>query len=136
MNIKKMLLVGAAVLALAAVAVPVSLATTGHWKDGGAEVKTKFELSLTGAETFEIPTESGMDCEVHAVLTSEGGTSAKITKWEIKTAGCKGFGSFASCTLSSTTINGLPWTVDVNTTNLTVTGVSITRVFKTGCPVK
>ena len=72
-----------------------------------------------------------MNCEVKATMTTEGGSVAKITKWEIKT--CKGFGTYAACSTVKKEALGLPWTVHVNAAlNLTITNMRIKRTFS-GC---
>jgi hypothetical protein len=127
---KRLLLVGA-IAAFAAFAVPAT-ASASVWKDGSTNVSKFVEIGLTGAEVFETSEGNGMGCEVHATLTTEGGSTGKITKYETKSCSLK-FGSFSKCEVSSSEARGLPWTVDVNTSNLTITGWHIKRLFKAGC---
>jgi hypothetical protein len=42
---------------------------------------------------------------------------------------------FAKCELATSESKGLPWTVDVNATDLTFTNMRIRRTFKAGCPI-
>jgi hypothetical protein len=102
------------------------------WKDKGVNVTKLISIGLTGGEIFESGT-SGMSCEIVATLTTEGGSTGKITKWETKKC-AGGFGTFAKCELASSVSLGLPWTVDVNATDLTFTNMHIRRTFKAGCP--
>jgi hypothetical protein len=135
MKRNRRLLLAGAIAAIAVLAVP-AMATASVWKDGSTKVEKFISLGLTGGEIFEIaPTgeqKNGMICEVHATLTTEGGSTGKITAFETKSCG-SGFGSFAKCELSSAEPKGLPWTVDVNTSDLTITGWHTKRVFKAGC---
>lgn len=75
-----------------------------------------------------------MSCEVKATMTTEGGSTAKITAYEIKSRG-SGFGKMAGCEVSTKEAKGLPWTVDVDATDLTITNMRIKRTFKAGCKV-
>ena len=72
-----------------------------------------------------------MDCEVHATLTTEGGSTGKITKFEIKKC-IEPFGSFKTtkCELNIGEGRGLPWTVDVKETDLVVTNWHVKHTFK------
>jgi hypothetical protein len=129
---KRLLLISMAVAMLLA-AVSASSASAAVWKDKGVNVAKLVTINLTGGEIFESGT-SGMSCEIVATLTTEGGSTGKITKWETKKCS-GGFGEFSKCELSTSESKGLPWTVDVNTTDLTFTNVHIRRTFKAGCPV-
>jgi hypothetical protein len=86
---------------------------------------------MNGAEILETTAGNGIDCEIHATMTTEGGSTAKITKFEVKK--CEGtFGTFKTtkCELNVGEGKGLPWTVDVNTTDLTVTNWRTKHTFK------
>ena len=74
---------------------------------------------MNGGEIFETTEGNGMSCEVHATLTTEGGSTGKITKFEIKKC-IEPFGSFKTteCELNIGEGKGLPWTVDVKETDL------------------
>lgn len=132
------LLLVAAIAALALLAVPAS-ASASVWKHEGSDVEEFVSIGLTGGEFFEIAptgeTKNGMFCNVHATLTTEGGSTGKITAFE--TEKCEGFGSLAECELKkeSTEPTGLNWTVDVNASDLTITGWHTMRAFKAGCSV-
>jgi hypothetical protein len=128
MKIHKRLLLAGVTAALAVLAVP-ALAQASVWKDHGTNVSKFVEIGLSGGEIFEAGAGNGMSCEIHATLTTEGGSTGKITKFE--TLKCPtGFGTFAKCELSTATAKGLPWTVDVNTSDLTITNWHTKRTFK------
>jgi hypothetical protein len=129
---KKLLLVGA-IAAVTVLAVP-AMALAAVWKDEGTNIESFVEIGLTGGELFETTSGNGMNCGLKATLTTEGGSTGKITTLDV-TECPHGFGTFSGCSVTSTTAMGLPWTVDVNATDLTVTGWHVKRVFGAGCPV-
>jgi hypothetical protein len=132
MKQKKMLLLAAVVTAVSVLAIP-ALASALVWKDHGTKVTKLVEIGLTGGELWEVPGTGGMSCEVKGKLSIENETTAKITAFE--SVKCPtGFEGFAKCEVSTTTVKGLPWTVDINAANdLTITGMHIKRTFKAGC---
>jgi hypothetical protein len=135
MKANRRLLLAGAIAAAVILAVP-AMALASVWKDGSTKVEKLVEIGLTGTEIFETAptgeTKNGMICSVHATLTTEGGSEGKISKFETKSCG-SGFGSFAKCELS-TNEGKTPWNIDVNTSDLTITGWHTKRTFKTGCP--
>ena len=136
MKNQKRLAIAAAVCACFALAFPV-LASAAVWKHKGVNVNKFVELGLPGGEIFESEIsgeKSGMSCEVRAVMTTEGGSTAKITKYELKTC-TKAFGKLSSCQINTQEAKGLPWTVHVNASDLTITNMRIRRTFKAGCVV-
>lgn len=130
---RRLLLAGLAIAVTMLGAMSTSAASAAVWKDKGTNVTKLITINLTGGEIFESGT-SGMSCEIVAVLTTEGGSTGKITKWETKKCS-GGFGEFAKCELASSESKSLPWTVDVNATDLTFTNMRIRRTFKAGCPI-
>jgi hypothetical protein len=130
---KRLLLAGMAVAVTMFAAVSASSASAAVWKMSGVNVTKLTELGLTGGEVFESGT-SGMSCELHATLTTEGGSTGKITKFETKKCS-GGFGEMTGCSLSTTESKGLPWTVDVGTTDLTITNMHLRRTFNAGCKI-
>lgn len=134
MKINMRLLFVGAIAAVAVLAVP-TLASAAVWKHGGSNVKSDISLSLLGGELFETSEKDGMSCEIKATLTTEGGSTGEITTFD--TLKCPvGFGVFEKCELNTSSAVGLPWTVHVNATDLTVTGWRTKRTFKgTGCSV-
>jgi hypothetical protein len=136
MNNHKRLAIAAAVIACFALALP-ALASAAVWKHKGVNLAKFIELGLPGGENFETEVTgvwSGMNCEVKATLTTEGGSTGKITKYEIKSC-AKAFGKMAACSVVLKEAKGLPWTVDVNATDLTITNMRVRRTFNVGCPV-
>jgi hypothetical protein len=133
MRIKRRLLLAGPIAAVVVLAVP-ALALSAVWKDKGTNIKTLTEISLTGAELFETSAGNGMNCGLKATLRTEGGSTGEITTFDI-TECPSGFGTFKGCSVTSSTAKGLPWPVDVNATDLTVTGWRVKRVFGAGCPI-
>jgi hypothetical protein len=136
MNNKKRLAIVAAVCACFVLALP-ALASAAVWKHNGVNLAKFVELSLPGGENFETEVSgvwSGMNCEVKATMTTEGGSTAKITKYEIKSCS-KAFGKMSACTVVAKEAKGLPWTVHVNASDLTITNMRVRRTFSAGCPV-
>jgi len=136
MDTKKILMLAGAVFAVTAVAGPAA-ASGANWTHETEPLEKHVELGLSGGEIFEFgpeEEESGMACFVHATLTTEGGNTAQITEFEVE--GCVfGFGELAECELAGFEPLGLPWAVDVNANDLTVTEADIRRTFDAGCPV-
>jgi hypothetical protein len=134
---KRLLLVSMAVAMTMFAVVSASSASAAVWKMSGVNVTKLITIGLTGGEVFESGTvepTSGMSCEILATLTTEGGSTGKITKWEtVKCSG--GFGELTKCELATSEPKSLPWTVDVNATDLTITNMRIRRTFKAGCPI-
>lgn len=131
MRLDKRLLLAGMVVALLSLAVAAS-AFGAVWKDGATNVTSAIEIGFTGGEVFESSEGNGMSCEVLATLKTSGGSTGTISKWEVKN--CSGaFGSFAGCQVSAIEAKSLPWTVDVNSTDLTITNMRIRRTFKNGC---
>jgi hypothetical protein len=137
MSNRNRLAVAVVVAACVALAAPV-MAQALVWKHNGVNLTKFISLSLPGGENFETELSgewSGMNCEVKATMTTEGGSSAKITAYEIKSC-AKGFGKMSSCSVVAKEAKGLPWTVHVNATNdLTITNMRVRRTFSAGCPV-
>lgn len=121
------------VLAIGAFAINASAASAAVWKHGASNLAKHTEIGLTGGEVFETGT-SGMSCEVFATITTSGGSTGTIKKWEVKN--CKGgFGELTGCEVSATEPKSLAWTLDVNAADLSVTNMRIRRTFKAGCPI-
>ena len=135
MKINKRLLLAGVIATVVVLAVP-ALALASVWKDGATEVTTLIELGLNGGELFETSESDGMSCAVHAKLTTEGKSTGKITEFNItECPKASGFGKFSGCELTSAEAVGLPWTVDVKTSDLAITGVHTKRTFKAGCAI-
>lgn len=136
MSLKKAALLAlAAVTALGLLAVPVS-ASASVWKKEGVALKEKTEFKTTGGEVIEV-NGGVMICEGGMTMTTSGGSTASITAYNITKTSCSGLaGNLVGCTVSSVTPSGLPWSVTVNTADLTVKGVKLAYAFATGCAVK
>ncbi len=135
MKNNRRLLIASMIAAVVVLAVPV-LAMASVWKDHatGTKITKLTEFTMSGGELFEVEEKSGMSCKIHATMTTEGGSSAKITKYE--TTECPtGTGKLEKCVLSKSESIGLPWSVDVNTEDLTITNFHTKRTF-TGCETK
>jgi hypothetical protein len=132
----KRLTIATALVACLALALP-AMASAAVWKHKGVNLAKFVELGLPGGEVFETEIsgeKSGMSCEVKATMTTEGGSTAKITKYELKS--CTGaFGKMSGCSVNTQEAKGLPWTVDVKTTDLVITNMRVRRTFKAGCAV-
>ncbi|MGH3429410.1 MAG: hypothetical protein ACRDQZ_17890, partial [Mycobacteriales bacterium] len=131
MKSNKRFLFACAVAVIAAFAAPTT-AFASVWKHNGSNLNEFIEIGLTGGEIFHTSENNGMGCEVHATLTTEGESTWKITAFETKSCSIS-FGEFSGCELSTAEAKGLPWTVDVNTSDLTITGWHTKRTFKAGC---
>jgi hypothetical protein len=109
-------------------------ASASVWKDHGTNVGSAITIGLSGGEVAEAGSK-GVSCEIHATLATSGGSMGTISKYETKK--CSGFGELSKCTMTNSESVGLPWTVDVNTTDLTITGWHTKRKFSgTGCPAE
>jgi hypothetical protein len=134
MRRNRRLLLAGGIAAVVALAIPaLALSTAKVWKDKGTSVTKFVEFAAIGGELFETTTGNGMSCEVRAVFTTEGGSTGKVTKFEIKKCPT-GFGSFAGCELNTAEAKGLPWTTHITTTDLEITSLRTKRTFKAGCP--
>ena len=120
------------VVALAALVLPAA-ASAAVWKKGGTTVTSSFELGLTGAQNYETESSAGgTQCNEHMTMAYNATTKATtITKFENK--GCTTFGTYAKCTVQTAEAIGLPWSVTLNATTLTVTNMHLKHTFKTGC---
>jgi hypothetical protein len=128
-----------AVTALVAVAAMVGAASAlaGVWKHEGKELKEKITLPMTGGEVIEI--ESGASvllCNSSATMTTEGGSTASITAFEVEKSGCIGLaGKFEGCTVSAATPKTLPYSVTVGSSTLTAKGFGVTYTMNAGCSI-
>ena len=132
---KNALLAAASALAVVAgLAVPAS-ATASVWLKEGSPLKEKVELPLTGGEVIEL-SNGAMLCNAAATMTTEGGSSAQITAYNIDKASCVGFsGSLQECKATAVTTSGLPWSVTVNAVDLTAKGIGITYTLNEACAI-
>ena len=124
------------ILAVAALVVASPASTSAAvWKHKGANLKGFVEIDFSASEAFGVKGTAGaMNCEVSATLTTAGGSTATMTKYSL--FACSGTGGLAQCVPLATESKGLPWTVDVNASDLTLTSMRIRRTFVgSGCPL-
>jgi hypothetical protein len=103
------------------------------WKDKGSNVTKHVEFGLTGASIIE-GFGGSVACSTHATITTSGGSTAVMTKYELKN--CIPSGNFKSCKVLKSEPKFLPWGIDVNATDLTLTGARILYVLDKGCPIE
>jgi hypothetical protein len=128
----RLLLAAAFCLALATAGTSAASASAAVWKDKGVNVTKAFTLGLTGGETVEVEPGGWINCELHATLSSSGGSSGQITAWDQKN--CSGSGTLASCVVTPEA-RFLPWTVTVNAANLSISAGSVKFIeVKSSCP--
>lgn len=87
-------------------------------KDQGKEVADKsFEISgEIGFSTLGW----GFDCPAAASITVNGATIT-VASFKVPAESCKGTGQFSGCKTTEANATGLPWTIDVDSTKLTIT---------------
>lgn len=123
-----------AVIALALVGPAAAAAEPAEWQHEGAPLTEHASLGLEGSQVF-VTAAGAMICEGHATLTAEPGSTGAVT--EFASTKCMGLsGKLAGCTVVGTQQPEAGWPVDVNTSDLTATEVSLVRTFNEGCPVK
>jgi hypothetical protein len=128
------LLVLAGAIVVAALALPAS-ADTSVWLHGGKPLEEGVELAPTGGEVIEFGG-SVLVCESGATIATEGGSTAEITAYGISKASCVGVaGQLEGCTVMAATSTGLPWSVSVNSTDLTAEGIHVDYSLDEACPV-
>lgn len=135
-NRKNLLLCAlSAFAAVAAIAVPAS-ASASVWLRAGEPLSESVEFPLTGGEVIEVGGGAMVCSNTAATMTTEGGSSAEITAYEIDKANCFGLsGDLAECEVTSASAKGLPWSVTVNTADLTAAGVGVVYSFDEACAV-
>ncbi len=134
-NSKYALLIGAVLLASVAVLALPASATTSVWLHEGEPLEEHVELALTGGEVIEVGS-SAMVCQSSATMTTEGGSTAQITAYNVNEASCIGVaGELAGCEVTAATPAGLPWSVNVNSVDLTAEDVAIDYSFNEACAI-
>jgi len=111
--------------------VAASSASASVWKDHGTNVSKAIEIGLTGGEIAEAG-KRARAAKIHLVLTNLGWQHRDNHQIR-KQKAVRTFGELSSCTLNTAEGVGLPWTVDVNTSDLTITSWHTKRTFKAGC---
>ena len=100
-NSRRGIAIAATVLVALAGLVGAASALAGVWKHEGAELKEKITLPLTGGEVIEVGT-STLLCNDSATMTTEGGSTASITAFEVEKGGCLGLsGKFEGCEVTA-----------------------------------
>lgn len=131
---KYALLVLAAAVVVAALALPAS-ADTSAWLHEGEPLEESVELTPAGGEVLEFGG-SVLICETSATIATEGGSTAEISNYSVSKASCMGVaGELAGCTVTAASPSGLPWSVAVNTADLTAGEVRIDYSFNEACPI-
>ena len=125
-------------VALAAVAVLAlagsATASAAVWKENGVTVTKSFSMSTLGPGSYEAESGvGGVQCSERFTISFNETTKATtISAFENK-GSCKTFGSYAACTASTVEAIGLPWTVTLNATTLTINNMHMKHTFKVGC---
>lgn len=137
-NSRKLLLLAVAAIGALAVALPASASASVWLHNTPGEtvpVEEHIELTLTGGEVIEVGG-SVLLCEASETITTEGGSSATITAYEINPSSCIGLaGGVAGCEVIKAKATNLPWNITVNAEDLTAEGVAVDYVFNAACPV-
>jgi hypothetical protein len=121
-------------LGLALLALGPASAMGSEWKHKGVSLKEPIEIGLTGTET--VKTLSGeQKCEFHATIATEGGSTAKFTKFAVNASSCTGTGIFA-CSVILTESTALPWKIDLQERDLTVTTIQIYKTYSPLCLIE
>ncbi len=127
MSIGKILLLAGMVLTVGALAVPSAASANGRVIETatGAPIGKGDKIEFIGELAVQ-NLSTGIACPVVMTVESDSSTVLTVTKFEIKTAGCLGFGSlFENCVMKSDTVKGLNWEVLVKTSDFTATDVTI-----------
>jgi len=131
MTIKRMLLFASVAFA----ALPA--AAQAEWTHEGELLKGAAEVQLSGTVMFTLPAGLGGNiCLVKANLVMLPGKQGAITKPELQTATCEGWGVLEGCEVEKDSTTA-PWAVAINeaTKHLDMQESTISYVFKAGCPV-
>jgi hypothetical protein len=129
-----LLAVAAALVAVAALALPAA-ASESVWLKEGKPLEEEVELGLTAGEVIEVSAGT-LFCEGGATMTTEGGTTAQVTAY-LNEPTCIGLGgSLEGCEVTAVSPKGLPWSVVVNTSDLTAKEVAVSYSFDKSCAVQ
>lgn len=80
---------------------------------------------------------AAMVCEASATMTTKGGNTAQITAYDVKEASCVGLaGNLEGCEVTAATPKDLPWSVAVNTADLTAKEVKVDYSFDKACGIQ
>jgi hypothetical protein len=128
-----------AMAAFAAVGVLVvgqAAGSSSVWLHNGEPLNEPIELSLKGGDLIEIGTAAFL-CNATATLTTEGGSTAEITAYNVETSRCAGLaGKLEGCKVTTATARDLPWSISVNSVDLTAHEVGVAYSFDEACPIQ
>lgn len=143
---RKALLLASMALVVTAFAVPASASAAWNWTQEGKQVKegtNGLTFPFEGRVGWSLPYgESNLIsifCTVKATIAAEGPNKAQITEWDPREETCEGGGAYASCYVTSATINA-PLTLSIEESfgapvlKLTKTGGNITTIEELGYP--
>jgi hypothetical protein len=128
MNMRKLTLFASLAMAIAAFAVP-SMASA-VWTHKHADIPAGQNPVLHGEGTWSWASQIGGTHCAQVTLTAQltgGTTTAHTTQFTPNEATCKTTGALAGCTMTSITVENLPWTAHVEGTVINQTGVTITK---------
>ena len=122
-------------VAIAALVAPAS-ASAAVWLHEGKPLGEAAELSLRGGEVIQVPAGAFL-CNAEATMTTAGGSTAQITAYTVELSSCSGLlGEFNGCEVTAATVENLPWSITVNSTDLTAAEVAISYSFDEACPIQ
>jgi hypothetical protein len=128
--------VAAAALAATAVLVGAASGSSAVWLHDGEPLEEHVELSLAGGELIEVGASALVCNNGTATMTTDGGSAAEITAYDVDKASCAGLaGKLEGCTVTSATAQGLPWSVSVDTAELVAEEVGVAYSFDEACPI-
>lgn len=133
-KVKFGLLALTAVIVVAALALPAA-ADTSVWLHEGEPLAESVQLTPAGGEVIEFGG-SVLVCQSAATITTAGGSTAQVTGYSVDKGSCEGVaGQLEGCTVTAATATGLPWSVAVNTADLTVEEAGVDYSFNEACPI-
>lgn len=133
MQIKRALVLGFVAVALTS-AFPVAAAAT-EWKHEGKAFKKHVEIGISGVETLKV-LGAEQECEFHATITTEGGSTAEFSEFEVIAESCVGSGFLAGCQVLLTKTTPALLKIDLTEFDFTATGIEIYRTYAPGCLVE
>lgn len=128
------LLAAAAALAIAALA-GLASASSSVWLENGKPLNEHRELSLSGGEVIEFGP-NALLCNSTATMATNGGSTAEIAAYNVEKASCIGLeGEVKGCTVTAASAEGLPWSISLNTVDMTAHEVTVAYSLDQACPV-
>jgi hypothetical protein len=106
-----------------ALAIPAN-ALGSNWKDKGVELKETRNMTLSGSWSFS-GSVGGVSCSsVSSTFWFEPGFTGWIGEFSPSLSSCKGSGGLSGCTVSSLTVEHLPWDFEDVSTFIRVDGIA------------